>query len=80
MGFNKKAKGLVVSSLVFSAVAPQTMGAQAVSLKGIKQSITAFFMWTFYFWFKKEEYLKKVMSQFSVFLLCAIFAYDTITP
>lgn len=49
MGFNKKAKGLVVSSLVFSAAAPQTMGAQAVSLKGIKQSITAFFMRTFYF-------------------------------
>lgn len=49
MDFNKKGKGIVASSLVFSAVAPQTMSTQAFSFKDVKQTVTEFFMRTFLF-------------------------------
>lgn len=65
MKFNRKTKGIVAGAALFSAVVPtQSMIAQAVSLKGIKQSFVSFFMRTFYFWFKNREALRKLEKVF----------------
>ena len=63
MAFSKKGKVIVAISLVFSAVAPQAMGAQAISIKGIKESFIAFFLRTFYFWYVRESCVEKLRAE-----------------